>query len=217
MATQTKTAVAPKLSVDEELEMIRSAPIEEVAAYIGGDLNLAVQLRVDTAVEDTYDKVAARQGAIAEDIYKKWAAEQNAVLPQLHVTVRPIEQQGNLHGFASVTAMGITVHDFKIVENKDGELFVGMPSKPDKSSKTGYRNTAFVEKGYKSAFDDAVIREYYAVREQVKSIAPKEQTVQDKPPRMADQIAKAGRAAAKENAARPTPDKEKKTVARNER
>jgi DNA-binding cell septation regulator SpoVG len=217
MATATATKPAQKLSVEEELEMIKTAPITEVAAYFGGDLDMVVQLRVDSAVEDTYEKVAARQGVIAEDIYSRWAAEQNALLPQMQVKVRPIEQKGNLHGFASVTVMGITVHDFKIVENKDGELFVSMPSKPDKESESGYRNTVFVEKGYKSAFDDAVIRQFYAVREQVKSIAPKEQAAQNKPLRVAEQMAKATKEAAKQNADRPSPEKGKKTVAHNDR
>jgi DNA-binding cell septation regulator SpoVG len=216
MATATKTAEMPKLTVEEEMEMIKTAPIAEVAAYFNNDLELAVQLRVDSAVEDTYDKIAARQDINAENIYNKWAAEQNAMMPQLEIKARPIEQQGNLHGFASVTVMGITIHDFKIVENNEGELFVSMPSKPDKNSKTGYRNTVFVEKGYKTTFDDAVIRQYYAVREQVKSIAPKEQ-VQDKPLRVAEQMAKATKEAAKQYANRPTPENEKKTAARNDR
>ena len=63
------------------------------------------------------------------------------VKDEMDISVRLIVPQGNLYGFASVTIGGVTVDDFKIVENKDGELFVGMPSKPDKTSKTGYRNT----------------------------------------------------------------------------
>ena len=83
----------------EFLRLLKSGPITEFAEYIGGDLEMAVQLRIDQAVEDTYDKIAARRGVIAQDIYKKWAAEQDKTT--MEVTVRPIVPQGNLYGFAN--------------------------------------------------------------------------------------------------------------------
>jgi len=189
----------------EYMRLLKEAPIAEFAKYVGGDLDMAVQLRIDQAVSDTYDKIAARQGVIAEDIYSKWAAEHGQT--PMNITVRPIEPQGNLYGFASVTVGGIKIDDFKIVENKDGELFVGMPSKPDKSSNTGYRNTVFVDKDFKEDFSAAVIGKYNA-------------TVQahnrdGKPERMADQVAKAAKEAEKHNAA--LPPKEKNTKTRGDR
>ena len=205
MATGTITDINTKLTVEEEIEMIRKAPIAEVAEYLHIDLDLAVQLRVDQAVSDTYDKIADRQGPIAEDLYNKWATEQK--FAAMDVTIRPIEPQGNLYGFASVTVNGIRIDDFKIVENKDGELFVGMPSKPDKTSKTGYRNTVHIEKGYKATFDDEVIRNYYAAVEQAQTRAANYKTAPDKPPRMADQMAKAEKAAERHNADLPPAEK----------
>jgi len=61
---------------------------------------------------------------------------------QLEVTARPITPIGNLVGFASVKFNDcFVVEDFKILQNDKG-MFVGMPSKPDKSNNTGYRDTA---------------------------------------------------------------------------
>ena len=61
---------------------------------------------------------------------------------KLDVTARPIEPKGNLVGFASIKFNdAFVVEDFKILQSDKG-IFVGMPSKPDKTSKTGYRDTA---------------------------------------------------------------------------
>ena len=205
MALTDDSGAKKSLSVEEEIAMIKEAPIEDVAAYLRVDLETAVKLRVDKAVSDTYDKIAARQGVIAEDLYAKWAAEQGQAV--MDITVRPIEPQGNLYGFASVTVGGIKIDDFKIVENKDGELFVGMPSKPDKTSKTGYRNTVFVDKDFKDDFSAAVIGKYNA--------AVQAHNREDKPERMADQMAKAKKEADRHNAA--LPPKDKSDIKRGER
>jgi DNA-binding cell septation regulator SpoVG len=200
------------LEVSEQIKymrLLKEAPIEEFAAYLGGDLDLAVQLRVDQAVEDTYDKIAARRGPIAQDMYSKWAAEQEQI--DMDVTVRPITPQGNLYGFASVTVGGIRIDDFKIVENKDGELFVGMPSKPDKSSQTGYRNTVFIDKDYRDDFNEAVIGKYHEAVEQAQTRAANLRATPDKPERMADQMAKAKKEADKHNATLPPKEKTSKT------
>jgi len=209
MATKASTETKATLSVEEEMDMIRNAPIEEVAKYFNGDLNMAVQMRVDTAVEDTYDKVASRQGVIAEDIYKQWSAElaQN----NMDISVRPIEQRDNLYGFASVTVGGIKVDDFKIVTNKEGELFVGMPSKPDKSSKTGYRNTVSVDKDTRDDFNAAVIEKYHEAVEKAQTRAANLKSVPAKQPeRMADQLANAKKQADKHNAELPVKEKSEK-------
>ena len=215
MANKQETVKYSEVPDDEEyLLYLREAPIEDFVKYMGGDLALAVQLRIDEAVFNTYEKVAARQGPIANDIYDRWASEKSPV--RMEVTVRPIAPQGNLYGFASVKIGGMTVHDFKIVENKDGELFVGMPSKPDKSSKTGYRNTVNIEQGFKSAFDDEVIRYYYAAA-RAHSRDDKPRSEPENPPRVADQIAKAAKEAAKSNVVKLSPDKEKTKAARDDR
>ena len=132
----------------------------------------------------------------AEYIRKQAAAE---AIAKMDITVRPIEPQGNLYGFASVTVGGIKIDDFKIVENKDGEKFVGMPSKPDKKSETGYRNTVFVDKDIKEEFTAAVVGKYNA--------AIQAHSRADKPERIADQAAKAQKEADKHNAALPPQEK----------
>ena len=69
--------------------------------------------------------------------------ETKEALPlKLDVSVRAIQPMGNLLGFASVKFNDcFVVEDFKILQTDKG-LYVGMPSKPDKTSRTGYRDTA---------------------------------------------------------------------------
>lgn len=68
--------------------------------------------------------------------------EQAALPLKLDVTARLIEPKGNLVGFASLKLNDcFVIDDFKILQSDKG-IFVGMPSKPDKTSKSGYRDTA---------------------------------------------------------------------------
>jgi len=168
---------------------LTEAPIEEFAKYTGKDIDEAVKMRVEAAVK-------------------------SAPLP-IDVTVRPIEPMGNLLGFANVTIGGMTVNDFKIVEGKDGSLFVGVPSKPDSKSKTGYRNTVYIDPEFKEAFNDAVINEYYNAVEKTQSRAANMRG-NEKPARIADQMEKAGKEAAKHNAEKPNPVKDGKVKAERE-
>jgi DNA-binding cell septation regulator SpoVG len=126
----------------------------------------------------------------------------------MEVSVRPIEQKGNLHGFASITIAGIRIDDFKIVNNKDGELFVGMPSKEDKKSETGYRNTVHVDKDTREDFNNVVMNAFRAARDKVQDRSAYAQQAAEKPLSVAEQVAKAAKEAEKSNAELP----EKKTV-----
>lgn len=59
---------------------------------------------------------------------------------KLDVTARLIDPIKSLMGFATVKFNDcFVVEDFKIMQSDKG-LYVGMPSKPDKSSRTGYRD-----------------------------------------------------------------------------
>ena len=158
--------------------------------------------------------------------------DQNPFTPQIpmEITVRPIEPQGNMCGFASIKIGGVKIDDFKILENKDGELFVGMPSKPDKTSNTGYRNTVFVDKDFKDDFNAVVIGKYHEAVEVAQSrvanfrtapnqsndkTAPNQppngradgKTTPDKPESINAQMKKAQKEADKHNAALPTKEK----------
>lgn len=134
---------------------------------------------------------------------------QEAALPlKLDVSVRPIEPKGNLLGFASVTFNNsFAVNDFKVLQSDKG-LFVGMPSKPDKTSKTGYRDTALpITKEFRAELTGAVVTAYHAEVEKLQSRAaaiasPEKQSIKE-------QLAEGAEQAAKDNAARPAPTKGK--------
>ena len=84
----------------------------------------------------------------------------------MEVNIHSFEPKGNLLGFASIKFNeAITVYDFRIIQGENG-LFVGMPSKPDQSSTTGFRNTFFIDKAYLGEFNAAVIGAYQRSQEQ---------------------------------------------------
>jgi len=180
------------MNVDELVEytrMLKSAPITVFAdTYFNGNLDLAVQKRIDYEVND-----ALRN----DDTIRVANVPQN----DMEVTVHPVTPQGNLRGFASIKFGNITIHDFKIVENKNGNLFVSLPSKPDKSSETGYRNTVQIDKGFKAAFDEEVIRKYYSVGTQHRAEA-KQLPTTGTPTLFSDKLEKARNEAALFNAER---------------
>ena len=117
---QTAAQGAPVMddaAMAEMRRLIFDAPIQELADAQGISIDEAVQLRVEKNLE-------ARRGA--------------------HRGVgAAIEPQGRLIGFASVNIGGIVIDDFKVVNGKNG-IFLGEPSKPDPTTRTGYRSTARV-------------------------------------------------------------------------
>ena len=140
------------------------------------------------------------------------APEQEVAPPalpmKLDVSVRPIEPKGNLVGFASLKINdSFVIDDFKVLQSDKG-LFVGMPSKPDKNSKTGYRDTARpITKEFRAELTEAVAAAYHAEVEKLQARAaaiPAEKQFIPK------QLAEGAKQAAKDNAARPTPAKRSK-------
>ena len=137
------------------------------------------------------------------------AVLQEAVVP-ITVSVRPIEPQGKLIGFASVNFGGVVIDDFKVVDGKNG-IFLGAPSKPDPASRTGYRATVRIsDRATQERINAAGVEAYHAAVEQLVARA---QAVRPAP--IKEQMAEAAKQAGKENAARPAPAKAKE--ARNDR
>ena len=134
------------------------------------------------------------------------AVMETAAPMQLDVTVRPIEPNGKMIGFASVTFGGaVTVHDFKVFNGKNG-LFVGNPSRQDSTSRTGYRDTArLIGDDIKEQINSAARAAYVA---EVEKLQARAAAAPDKP-RMRDQLKKAGHEAAKHNTERHAPEKVK--------
>ena len=135
--------------------------------------------------------------------------EQAAMPLKLDVIARSIEPKGNLVGFASLKLGDcFVIDDFKILQSDKG-LFVGMPSKPDKTSKTGYRDTARpITKEFRAELTGAVVAAYHAEVEKLQAraaavSAPEKQSIPK-------QLVESKKQAAKDNAARPAPAKANK-------
>lgn len=170
---------APAVDTAQEdfRRLLLEAPIAELAENQGISIDEAVRLRVEQAVAE-------------------------ATTPQ--VTVRPIEPQGKLIGFASVNIGGVVVDDFKVVDGKNG-VFLGAPSKPDPTSRTGYRTTARVtNRDLQAQLDRAAAQGY---NQAVEKLLARAEAV--RPASIREQMAQAAKEAGKENAARPAPAKGK--------
>ena len=172
--------LTPEQIAAEERRWLFDAPIAELAEVKGVTIDEAVQMRTDAVLQE-------------------------AVVP-IEVTVRPIEPQGKLIGFASVNFGGVVVDDFKVVDGKNG-VFLGAPSKPDPGSKFGYRTTARVtDRSLQERLDAAAAEGYNAA---VEKLVARAEALRPAPIR--EQMAKAAREAEKTNHERPAPARGKET------
>lgn len=139
--------------------------------------------------------------------------EKTAAPLDFTVSVRPIEPKGNLVAFASVCFAGsFVVDDFKVLQSDKG-LFVGMPSKPDKSSTTGYRDTAKpITAEFRTDLTGAVVAAYQAALEKLQNRAANLEAPAAEKPSIKEQLAEGAKQAAKEAAAKPAPAKTKKAA-----
>ena len=138
------------------------------------------------------------------------APAQEAAPMKLDVSVRAIQPMGNLLGFASVKFNDcFVVEDFKILQTDKG-LYVGMPSKPDKTSRTGYRDTAKPITGdFRKQLQGAVIEAYSAEIERLRAVAAAQER-----PSIKGQLEAGAKEAAKERASRPPREKPAKGAGR---
>jgi DNA-binding cell septation regulator SpoVG len=126
---------------------------------------------------------------------------------EMEASVRlPIEPQKNLLGFANVTFNGaLTVTDFKVLRDKDGNLFAAMPTKLVGGK---YNPTTWIKGDEaKAQLQETVLTAYYTAVEKLKARAA--QLTGEKPAPIAEQVAKAGKDAAEHNAGRQTQTKGK--------
>lgn len=134
---------------------------------------------------------------------------------KLDVSVRLIEPIKNLIAFATVKLNDcFVVEDFKILDSEKG-LFVGAPSKPDKSSPTGYRETVKpVTADFRKELHGAILDAYaLTVEKQQARIAAVHQTPLQEKPSIKEQLKKGAEQAAKETATRPPKEKAAKAKA----
>lgn len=133
--------LTPEQIAAEERRWLFDAPIAELAEVKGVSIDEAVKMRTDAVLQE-------------------------AVVP-ITVSVRPIEPQGKLIGFASVNFGGVVIDDFKVVDGKNG-IFLGAPSKPDPASRTGYRATVRIpDRATQERINAAGVEAYHAAVEQL--------------------------------------------------
>lgn len=133
--------LTPEQIAAEERRWLFDAPIAELAEVKGVSIDEAVKMRTDAVLQE-------------------------AVVP-ISVSVRPIEPQGKLIGFASVNFGGVSIDDFKVVDGKNG-IFLGAPSKPDPASRTGYRATVRIsDRATQERINAAGVEAYHAAVEQL--------------------------------------------------
>ncbi|MEY8360350.1 septation protein SpoVG family protein [Anaerotruncus colihominis] len=135
---------------------------------------------------------------------------------KLDVTARPIDPIKNLVGFATVKLNDcFVVEDFKILQSDKG-LYVGMPSKPDKSSRTGYRDTVKpITKEFREELHGAILEAYQQEIEKLQArIAAARQAPPPEKASIKGQLEAGTKKAAKENAARAPKEKPAKAAER---
>lgn len=170
--------LTPEQIAAEERRWLFDAPIAELAEVKGVTVDEAVKLRTDAILQE-------------------------AAVP-IEVTVRPIEPQGKLIGFASVNYGGVVIDDFKVVDGKNG-IFLGAPSKPDPTSRAGYRSTVRInDRATQERLNTAGAQAYHSA---VEKLIARAEAVRPTP--IKEQMAQAAREAGKENAARTAPAKKK--------
>ena len=160
--------LTPEQIAAEERRWLLDAPIAELAEVKGVTLDEAVKLRTDAVLQE-------------------------AAVP-IEVTVRPIEPQGKLIGFASVNYGGVVIDDFKVVDGKNG-IFLG----------TGYCSTVRInDRATQERLNAAGAQAYHSA---VEKLIARAEAVRPTP--IKEQMAQAAREAGKENAARTAPAKKK--------
>ena len=96
------------------------------------------------------------------------------------------------------------VDDFKVVNGQNG-VFLGAPSKPDPTSRSGYRSTVRItDRATQERLNAAGVEAYNVA---VEKLLARAEAVRPAPIR--EQMDKAAKEAARENAARPAPTKGK--------
>ncbi|MEG0756269.1 MAG: septation protein SpoVG family protein [Oscillospiraceae bacterium] len=185
MADYTKAPADPEAQAkrDAEAYLLYEAPIAELAGARGVSIDEAVKERVAAAIE--------------------------AAPMKMEVAVRPIEPRGKLIGFASVSFGGVMVEDFKIFDGEKG-LFVGMPSKADPGSRSGYHNTTRItDRGLQERLNEAAAGAYSAEVDKLQARAAAVRAAPERKAPIKEQMAEAAKAAEKGNAEHKAPAKGK--------
>ena len=161
----------------EYYQMLMSAPIYDLADYLGKDIDTAVAMRIE-AVKAT-----------------------NSL--KLDVSVRLLTDKGNCVAMANVKINNSFVVDgFKIMNGENG-LYIKNPNKAD--NKGEYRDTSRpITKEFRNELYGAIMKAYREAIEKVQNISA---TIPEPEPKqtMNQQIKNGAKQAAKHNASKPVP------------
>ncbi len=114
---------------------------------------------------------------VAKNSYTVEYNKSDKMMPDFEVRVTPYEREGSsIRGMASINFSGMAVNNVTIHENKDGQMFVSMPSyKTNQLNEQGkplYKDICHpVTAKFKAKLENALLQEYVTAKEQARDNA----------------------------------------------
>lgn len=114
---------------------------------------------------------------VAKNSYTVEYNKNDKKMPDFEVRVTPYEREGSsIRGMASINFSGMAVNNVTIHENKDGQMFVSMPSyktnQVNGQGKPVYKDICHpVTAKFKAKLENALLQEYVTAKEQARDNA----------------------------------------------
>lgn len=114
---------------------------------------------------------------VAKNSYTVEYNKNDKMMPDIKARVTPYEREGStIRGIASINFPGMAVNNVTIHENKDGQMFVSMPSyktnRVNEQGKPVYKDICHpVTAKFKEKLENALLQEYVNAKEQAKDTA----------------------------------------------
>lgn len=131
--------------------------------------------------DELYGNILSAFHELTENVAKNsYTVEYNKSdnkMPDFNVRVTPYEREGSsIRGMASINFSGIAVNNVTIHENKDGQMFVSMPSyktnQLNEQGKPVYKDICHpVTAKFKEKLENALLQEYVTAKDQARDNA----------------------------------------------
>lgn len=114
---------------------------------------------------------------VAKNSYTVEYNKNDKMMPDFNVRVTPYEREGStIRGMASINFPGMAVNNVTIHENKNGQMFVSMPSyktnQVNEQGKPVYKDICHpVTAKFKEKLENALLQEYVNAKDQAKDSA----------------------------------------------